>query len=227
MRSVAAAVPAGGAPRVHAVLGRPPHTIVMDYLGRDLWAAAVAAGRRGVTWRTVSSWGRSALERLRALHGAGYVHRDVKPENLVERPGGAVALIDFGLCRPWRLLGMGHVPRRTGCDPAGTLRFMSPWAAAGVTPSRRDDLAALVFTLAFLLLRRLPWQGVYSRARRAGDHAAGAAAVQEVKLERGVPKALCAPGTPAAPLRALADAVWALGWDADPPWDELDRTLRE
>ena len=223
MRALAGRVGVGGAPRVHAVVGRPP-AIVMDYLGRDLFEAVRAGGGRA-PWPTVAAWGRSALARLRALHELGYVHRDIKPENLVERPGGEVALIDFGLCRPWRLLGSGHVPRRDGCDPAGTPRFMSPWSAAGTTPSRRDDLASLVYTLAFLLRGRLPWQGVYTAASRPGGHAAGAAALLRSKLERGTPAALCARGSDAAPLRRLADQVWGMSWAGDPRWGDLALAL--
>lgn len=221
MRALAGKVEPGGVPRVHTVVG---HTIVMDFLGRDLWAAVKDWGGRA-PWPVVSGWGVSALSRLRALHGAGYVHRDIKPENLVERPGGRVALIDFGLCRPWRLLGRGHVPRRDGCDPAGTLRFMSPWTAAGTTPSRRDDLASLVYTLVFLLTGGLPWQGVYSDASRVGGHSAGAEALLATKLARGTPGALCAPGSRAAVLRPFADAVWGMAWEADPRWEDLERAL--
>lgn len=224
MRTLTSKVELGGVPRVHALAGRPA-AIVMDYLGRDLWAAAQKRGGR-VAWTVVAGWGISALDRLRSIHEAGYVHRDIKPENLVERPKGRVALIDFGMCRPWRLLGRGHVPMRGGCDPAGTPRFMSPWTSAGITPSRRDDLASLVYTLVFLLVGRLPWQGIYSAASRTGGHSAGLVALLEAKIKDGRPRALCAPGTPAAPLLPFAETVWGMSWDADPPWEELVRALR-
>jgi serine/threonine protein kinase len=38
----------------------------------------------------------SSLEGLQQLHSAGFVHADIKPDNLILRPNGIVALIDLG-----------------------------------------------------------------------------------------------------------------------------------
>ena len=51
-----------------------------------------------------SSGGRNLIlgvsESIRELHACGYLHRDIKLENLMQRKGGEVVLIDFGLaCR--------------------------------------------------------------------------------------------------------------------------------
>ena len=45
----------------------------------------------------------------------------------------------------------------------GTIRYASVHAHLGRTASRRDDLESLAYTLLFLLLGRLPWQGLQAR----------------------------------------------------------------
>ena len=37
---------------------------------------------------------------LEAIHAAGYIHRDIKPDNLLLDAQGHMKLSDFGLCKP-------------------------------------------------------------------------------------------------------------------------------
>lgn len=37
---------------------------------------------------------------LEAIHTAGYIHRDIKPDNLLLDAAGHMKLSDFGLCKP-------------------------------------------------------------------------------------------------------------------------------
>lgn len=47
---------------------------------------------------SAANWVRSALERLAAIHNAGVIHGDIKPQHLVAT-GDGVAVLDFGLAR--------------------------------------------------------------------------------------------------------------------------------
>ena len=74
---------------------------------------------------------------LAAVHVAGMVHGDVKPENVMVLPNGLVKLMDFG------------VARRAGLEAAesgtvaGTPTYMSPEHARGAELDERSDLYAV------------------------------------------------------------------------------------
>ncbi|MBL8683079.1 MAG: serine/threonine protein kinase [Myxococcales bacterium] len=88
---------------------------------------------------------------LGAVHAAGIVHRDVKPENIMvlgEGPSRSAKLIDFGVAR--ELVPTDTSVTRTSLGvPIGTPLYMSPEQAraSGVIDHRSDlySLAAVLF----------------------------------------------------------------------------------
>jgi WD40 repeat protein len=80
------------------------------------------------------------LAGLEAIHEAGLVHRDVKPENLMMTRSGRVVLMDFGLAK-------GLTEERTG-SISGTPGYMSPEQARGEDLDARADVYAAGVVLA-------------------------------------------------------------------------------
>lgn len=79
------------------------------------------------------------LEALGHLHDAGVIHRDVKPGNILQVPGGDWRLFDLGLARSSEPEG---IRTRTG-QILGTPLYMSPQQAEARPPEPRDDLYSL------------------------------------------------------------------------------------
>jgi len=83
----------------------------------------------------LSGW---LLQALQAVHAAGILHNDVKPDNLLFDDEGRVRLIDFGIATSrdsprWEL--------RPGV-PAGTPGYVAPEVVAGEPPTPQSDLYA-------------------------------------------------------------------------------------
>ena len=95
---------------------------------------------------------------LDAAGGAGVVHRDVKPENvLLDQASGRAMLADFGIARA---MAAESGTSSTGEGMAvGTPVYMSPEQAAGEEIDTRSDLYALGVVAYEMLAGQPPFQG--------------------------------------------------------------------
>ena len=92
-----------------------------------------------------------AGEALIAIHAAGIVHRDVKPENILLDGDGRVLVVDFGLAYDARALAM----TATGAV-LGSLHYMAPEQVRGSAVDHRADQYALAVLTYELLTGELP-----------------------------------------------------------------------
>ena len=136
---------------IHDVSRSGDHNyIAMEYLG----GGAVLA--RDGTPRAVPFALRITREiglALNYAHAKGFVHRDVKPDNILLREDGSSALTDFGIARA---ADSATRMTRTGAV-IGTPHYMSPEQARGRTVDGRADLYSLGIVLYELLLGRVPY----------------------------------------------------------------------
>jgi serine/threonine-protein kinase len=113
------------------------------------------------------------LQVTRALTAAGdrkFVHRDVKPSNIMlctEADGAIVAkLIDFGLVRAISDQAVSASVSATRSGFIGTPHFASPEQFAGRTTDARSDIYSLGVTLWYMLSGNLPLGGTREEIRR-------------------------------------------------------------
>jgi uncharacterized RDD family membrane protein YckC len=96
-----------------------------------------------------------AARGLGAAHGAGVVHRDVKPSNVIRQPDGLVKVTDFGLARSLD----AEVRSTQAGQVLGTPTYMSPEQCRGEEADARTDVYSLGLTGYFLLAGSDPFPG--------------------------------------------------------------------
>lgn len=98
------------------------------------------------------------------MHDKNFIHRDIKPDNMMMGLGDAsntVHMIDFGISRLFVDPKTGrHIPFARGKNFIGTCRYVSVNAHMGHELSRRDDLITLGYVMINFLTGKLPWQGM-------------------------------------------------------------------
>ncbi|MFE3599232.1 serine/threonine-protein kinase [Streptomyces sp. NPDC059142] len=147
--------------------------------------------------------GREVLAALRAAHGAGIQHRDVKPANVLLRPDGRPVLTDFGIAairEATALTATGSI--------IGTPDYMAPERISGDDGGPGSDLWSLAMMLYVAVEGRHPL--------RRGSTLATLAAV----LKEPLP-----PATKAGPLAAVLDAVLVRDPAARPDAETVDGML--
>ncbi|MDA0834060.1 MAG: serine/threonine-protein kinase [Planctomycetota bacterium] len=93
---------------------------------------------------------------LKHLIDAGFVHGDIKPENIALLPGGAIKLIDLGFAQP--VARNSEIPRSDIFT--GTITYTAPEAFTSECSSVISrDLYSLGILLYRLLTGHLPFQG--------------------------------------------------------------------
>ncbi|MEE4272069.1 MAG: serine/threonine-protein kinase, partial [Thermoanaerobaculales bacterium] len=109
------------------------------------------------------------LSGLEAIHKAGLVHRDVKPENIMLTRAGRVVVMDFGLARE---------PESGAGSVSGTPAYMAPEHAAGGVVDARADVYSAGVVLAEMVSpegiksyesRQSVWEGVRSEPAQVPD----------------------------------------------------------
>ena len=121
--------------------------VALEYVEGHTLAEELKARRfdRSTTLRLA----RQIAEALAAAHGHGIIHRDLKPANIMLTRDGHVKVLDLGLCHAFA--GAESIAQTETGVALGTLGYMAPEQARGLSPTPQSDL----FSFGALLLEML------------------------------------------------------------------------
>jgi serine/threonine-protein kinase len=172
--------------------------IVMQYLTGGSLEARLRTGPAGESHpmepQSLRGWLLDVAQALDFMHAQGYVHRDVKPGNIMFDQHGNVFVVDFGLIKaiapeaPRKnesaLTGFGKV--------VGTPNYLAPEIVMGAPASERSDQYSLALTV----------QEVLTGSAFMKGPTLSATMVNQTKIV-APPLSELVPGTP----RSVSDAV--------------------
>ncbi|KAG2740809.1 kinase-like protein [Suillus brevipes Sb2] len=136
------------------------HALALELLGPSLHDIFKTRNRQ-FSLHTVMNIGDHLLSRLEYIHSYGYIHGDIKPQNILVGLGDSTQtlfVVDFGIAKMyWNTATKTHIPFRRGHPLTGTPAFASINNHLGLEPGRRDDLESFAYMLIYFLLGSLPW----------------------------------------------------------------------
>jgi serine/threonine protein kinase/tetratricopeptide (TPR) repeat protein len=138
------------------------HFIVTEYIEGETLRQRLERG--SVTQLEVVDIGIGVISALAEAHHAGIIHRDIKPENVMIRRDGLIKVLDFGLARRNTGGGAGADSSTAIRETApgtvmGTISYMSPEQARGLSVDGRSDLFSVGAVLYEALTGHIPFEG--------------------------------------------------------------------
>jgi serine/threonine protein kinase len=111
------------------------------------------------------------------IHKMGYIHKDIKPQNMVIENGfepekikkkicPKVYLIDYGLTERICNSEGEHVEHKHTGSMSGTVKFMSIDTHLGKQQGRKDDLESFLYIMLYLYNIELPWQNIKEKDKK-------------------------------------------------------------
>lgn len=126
--------------------------IVMEYLEESLTARLKKLGG-ALDPKVALKIVKMTAGALDYAHKKGFIHRDIKPDNIMFRSDGTVVLVDFGIARA---IDSTTQLTRTGMS-IGTPHYMSPEQCRGEKIDGRSDIYSLGVQLFELLTGTVPY----------------------------------------------------------------------
>lgn len=218
-----------GIPVIHSFFVKNDYNImIMQLLGRSIQGVFESNGKV-LPLETVLAVGLRTLKHIHFVHDRGFIHRDIKPQNILLAPAPTknpqIFLIDFGLSKRYWIDGRHIAYRSNKRGLTGTPRYCSVGTHLGIEQSRRDDLESLGYVLVYLSKNgKLPWMGLGGKKKMRSTDSNENKHHKILQMKQTIStKELCK-GLPEG-IFQFCKTVRKLKFDQKPPYQDLYNML--
>ncbi|HQR05390.1 MAG TPA: serine/threonine-protein kinase [Gemmatales bacterium] len=134
------------------------HFLVMEYVsGRTL--KQIIASKGPLSYQKAVRYIIKTATGLKHAHEKGFVHRDIKPDNIIVSTEGNIKILDMGLARSLNEDADNLTKMMNPNAVYGSVDYISPEQSIGGTVDARSDLYSLGATLFALITGTPPFSG--------------------------------------------------------------------
>ncbi|MGL4419878.1 MAG: serine/threonine protein kinase, partial [Gemmataceae bacterium] len=165
--------------------GTSPHFLVLEYVdGTDLQSLVAKTGP--LHFAQAAHYISQAASGLHHAHTKGFIHREIKPANLIMAKDGTLKILDMGLAQS--LLDPSDQLTAVNAEGeiTGTIDYLSPEQAMAHPLDERSDIYSLGATLYSLLTGQPPFSG--STTQKLMQHQLKEPTSVAIKLRGRVPQ---------------------------------------
>nr|GMC97130.1 mitogen-activated protein kinase kinase kinase NPK1-like [Ipomoea batatas] len=136
--------------------GERLYNVVLEFASQGSLADRVKnSGDRRLSEFEIRRYAKALVRGINYVHKSGFVHCDIKLENILLGDDGGVRIADFGLAKRD---GDGEGVRNLGCEIRGTPMYMSPEMVAGGEQGTAADIWALGCAVAEMVTGAPAWK---------------------------------------------------------------------
>lgn len=134
--------------------GDGPEYIVME-LCEGVTLKDYLRKKHRLTWQETLYFARQVARGLDHAHSRGIIHQDIKPQNIMLLEDGTAKVMDFGIAS----FANNQDTRKVTSEAIGSVHYISPEQAKGITADFRTDLYSLGVVMYEMLTGTLPFRG--------------------------------------------------------------------
>ncbi len=108
-----------------------------------------------LTWQETLFFAQQVARALDHAHSRGIIHQDIKPQNIMLLRDGTAKVMDFGIAS----FANSQETRKVSSEAIGSVHYISPEQAKGITADFRTDLYSLGVVMYEMLTGTLPFRG--------------------------------------------------------------------